>query len=54
MTFLTNLSVKRILCSFSLVLEEKANKEIPKSSRLEILEKISIKAFNLSDAGDDT
>ena len=54
MTFQCNLRVKGILCSFSLVLEEKAEKEIPESSRLDILEKILIKKFVLSDAGDNT
>ena len=43
MTFLSNFRVKGILCSFSLVLEQKEDKEIPESSRLEILEKISKK-----------
>lgn len=35
--------VKWILCSFSLVIEEKSHKEIPELSRLEVLEKISTK-----------
>ena len=35
MTFLTILGVKEILCSFRLVTEGKARKEIPESSRLE-------------------
>ena len=35
MTFLTTLGVKEVLCSFRLVLEGKAGKEIPESSRLE-------------------
>ena len=39
MTFLTTLGVTEILCSFRLVLEGKAGKEITKSSRLEFLEK---------------
>ena len=39
MTFLTILGVIEILRSFKLVLEGKTGKEIPKSSRLEFLEK---------------
>ena len=39
MALLTNLVVMEILCSFRLVLEVKTGKEIPDSSRLEILEK---------------
>ena len=39
-----------ILCSFRLVIEEKTDKEIPESSRLEFLEKFSAKNFALSDA----
>ena len=35
MTFLTTLGVKEVLCNFRLVLEGKAGKEIPESSRLE-------------------
>ena len=38
MTFLTILGVTDILCSFRLVLERKAVKDIPESSRLEFLE----------------
>ena len=38
MTFLTILGVAEILCSFKLVLEEKADKEISESTRLEFLE----------------
>ena len=41
MTFLTIVGVTEILCSFRLVLEGKTGKEIPDSSRLEFLEKIS-------------
>ena len=44
MTFLTIL----------LVLEGKAGKEIPESSRLEYLEKFSANSFALSDAEDNT
>ena len=45
MTFLTTLGVMEILCSFRLVLERKTGKEIPKSSRLEFLEKFLAKNF---------
>ena len=54
MTFLTILGVTEILCSFRLVLEGKAGKEIPESSRLEFLEKFSANNFTLSDAEDST
>ena len=54
MTFLTILGVTEILCSFRLVLEEKAGKEIPKSSRLEFLEKFPANNFVLSDTEDNT
>ena len=43
-----------ILCSFKLVLEGKAGKEIPESSRLEFKEKFSANNFDLSDAEDNT
>ena len=49
MTFLTILGVTEI-CSFRLVLEEKTGKEIPKSSRLEVLE--NFLANNMGDLGD--
>ena len=39
MNFLTILGVTEILCSFRLVLKRKTGKEIPESSRLELLEK---------------
>ena len=39
MTFLTNLEVTEILCIVRLLPEAKAGKEIPESSRLELLEK---------------
>ena len=39
MTFLTNLGVIEILCSFRLVLDGRTSKDIPESSRLEFLEK---------------
>ena len=54
MTFLTILVVTEILCSFKLVLEGKTGKEIPKSSRLEFLEKFLANYFALSDAEDNT
>ena len=43
-----------ILCSFRLVLEGKADKEIPESSKLELLEKLLAISFALSDAEDNT
>lgn len=46
-TFLTNLGVTGISCSFRLVIEGKEGKEIPKSFRLE---KFSSKSFALPDA----
>ena len=52
MTFLTIFGVTEQLCSFREVLGEKTGKEIPKSSRLEFLEKFSGKIFPLSDAED--
>ena len=54
MTFLTILGVTEMLCSFKLVLEEKAGKEIPESSRLEFLEKFLANNLALSDAEDNT
>ena len=54
MTFLTILGVMEILCSFRLVLEGKADKEIPESSKLELLEKLLAISFALSDAEDNT
>ena len=50
MTFLTILAVTEILCSFKLVIEWKAGKEISESSRLEFLEKISGNNFTLSES----
>ena len=41
MTFLTILRVSEIWCDFRLVLEAKTVKEIPKSTRLEFLQKLS-------------
>ena len=54
MTFLTILEVKEISYSFKVVLEEKTGKEIPKSSRLEFLEKFSANHCALLDAEDYT
>ena len=53
-TSLTIFRVMEILCSFRLVLQGKAGKEIPESSRLEFLEKILANNFALSDAEDNT
>ena len=41
MTFLTILGVTEILCSFRLVLEGKTAKEMPESSKFELLEKFA-------------
>ena len=54
MTFLTILGVTEILCSFRLVLERKTGKEIPESSRLEVVEKSLANNYALSDAEDNT
>ena len=54
MTFLTVLGVTEKLCSFRLVLEGKAGKEIHKSSILEFLDKNPANNFALSDAEDNT
>ena len=43
-----------IICSFKLVLEVKAGKETPESSRLEFKETFSANNFALSDAEDNT
>ena len=43
-----------ILCNFRWFLEGKTGKEIPESSRLELLEKFSAKKFVLSDAEGNT
>ena len=51
--FLTILGVTEILCSFKLALEGKTVKEIPESSRLELLEKFSANNFALSDLEDN-
>ena len=54
MTFLTILGVIEILYSLRLVQEGKTGKEIPRSSRLEFLEKFLANNFALSDAEDNT
>ena len=54
MTFLTILGVTEILCSFRSVLERKTQKEIPESSRLQLLEKFPGNNFALSDAEGNT
>ena len=46
------LTILEILCSFRLVPEEKTDKVIPKSSRLEFLEKFLANSFSFSDAKD--
>ena len=53
-TFLTILGVMEILCSFKLVLEGKTGKEITKSSRFGLLEKLLVNNFALSDTEDST
>ena len=53
MNVLTILGVTEILRSFKLVLEGKTGKEIPESSRLEFLEKVSANNFSLSDEEDN-
>ena len=53
MTFSTIFGVTEI-CSFRLVLKGKTGKEIPESSRLELLEMFSANNFALSDAEDNT
>ena len=49
MTFLTILGVTEMICSFRLVIEGKTGIEIPESSRLEFLKKVSASNFALSD-----
>ena len=48
------MGVTEILCSFKLVLGGKTGKEIPESSRLELLEKFSANNFALSHADNNT
>ena len=50
MTFLSNLDVTRILCSFRLVQEGEESKEIPESLRLQFLEKFLVNNFALWNA----
>ena len=45
-TFLTILGVTKILCNFKLFLEGKTGKEIPESSKLKFLEKLSVAEDN--------
>ena len=52
MTFLTNLEVTEISCSFRLVLEGKTGKEIPGSLKLEPLENFLANTFALSGSED--
>ena len=54
MTFLNILGIIEILCTFGLVLEEKVGKEIPESSRLEVIKKFLANNFALTDVEDDT
>ena len=54
LTFLTILGVTEILSSFRLVLEGTTGKEIPKSSRLEFLEKFLANNLALSEAQANT
>ena len=54
MVFLSILGVMEILCNFRLVLEGRAGKEIPESSRLEFLEKLLANYFALSDTEGNT
>ena len=54
MTFLTILGVIGLLCSFRLVLEAKTGKEMPKSSRLEFLQKFLTNNFVLLQGEDNT
>ena len=54
MIFLTISGITVILCSFRLVPQGKAGKEIPESSRLEFFGKLSANNFVSSDAEDST
>ena len=53
MTFLPNLGIIKILCSFRLVLKGKTGKEKPESSRLEFLETFLANNLALSDVKDN-
>ena len=48
------MGVTELLYSFKLFLEGKTGKEIPESSKLEFIEKLSGNNFTLSDAEDNT
>ena len=48
------MGVTWIICSFRLVLERKAGKEIPESSRFEFLENFLANNFALPEAQDNT
>ena len=54
MTFLTNLGITEILCSFRVVPGRKTCKKISELSRLEFLEKFLTKVSALSDAEQNT
>ena len=54
MTFLTILGVTEILCIFRLVLEGETGKEIPRTSRLELLETLLANNFALSESENNT
>ena len=54
MTFLTIFEVTKILCSFRLVLEGKADKGMPESSRLNFFKKSLANNYALSDAEGNT
>ena len=54
MTFLINLGVTEISCSFRLVLKGKTGREMSKPSRLEFLEKFSANNLALSDTEENT
>ena len=54
MTFLSILGVMETLCNFRLVIGRKTGKEISEPSRLEFLEKFSVKHFAVSDAENNT
>ena len=53
MIYLTILGNMEILCNFRLVLEGKAGKDIPESSRLDFSKKFLANNFVLSDAEDN-
>ena len=53
-TFLTNLGVTEMLCSFKLAFERKTCKEIPELSRFEFLENVLANNLAVSDTEDNT